>query len=90
MIPFSVSFSTGDETTPVPGNLSGVSFEKVSLSTTSGKQYTSLVIGPDNRLYATTIDGFILRFPINSNGTLDHQLRFHLFVIIAHQEVKLL
>lgn len=65
-VPFSSTFKTGD--TPPIGTL-GISFNKVSLPNATGR-FSTLVIGPDKRLYATTIDGYIKRFPINADGTL--------------------
>ncbi len=70
MLPFSVTFTTGSASTGGANNLEGVSFNKFPQSTSSGKKYSSLVIGPDGKLYASTIDGFIYRFPINQDGSL--------------------
>lgn len=47
-----------------------INFERVPLPATAGKIYTCVQIGPDGQLYASTIDGLILRFPIESDGTL--------------------
>ena len=47
-----------------------VHFDKVTLPTTAGRQYLGLAIGPDDKLYAGTTTGEILRFPINADGTL--------------------
>ncbi|MDX2306212.1 MAG: malectin domain-containing carbohydrate-binding protein [Microscillaceae bacterium] len=69
-IPYTLNFTTGEEVVVQPGNLSGVNFEKVQQPNTNGRQYTSLVIGPDNRMYASTIDGYIERFNIDTNGNL--------------------
>jgi hypothetical protein len=66
-IPFSSTFKTGD--TPPIGTL-GISFNKVGLSAEANGRFSSLVIGPDKRLYATMINGSIKRFPINADGTL--------------------
>ena len=46
-----------------------VTFEKVSLASATGKPFTSVAIGPDGKLYAGTLTGEIVRFPLNSNGT---------------------
>ena len=46
-----------------------VTFEKVSLASATGKPFTSVAMGPDGKLYAGTLTGEIVRFPLNSNGT---------------------
>lgn len=61
------TFTTGTAGAPNP---SGVGFTKIMLETAAGRPFTSVVIGPDNKLYAGTILGEILRFTINSDGTL--------------------
>ena len=66
-VPFTITFTTGTGVTPVD---STVAFEKVSLPSTQGSQYTALTIGPDGKLYAGTITGLIHRFTINADGTL--------------------
>lgn len=66
-VPYSATFTTGT----VGGTTStGVAFTQVPLGVTAGKPYTSVAKGPDGRLYATTLSGEILRFPINADGTL--------------------
>ena len=47
-----------------------VAFEKVALPVTNGSMYTCVEIGPDHRLYASTLDGRIVRFGIQHDGTL--------------------
>lgn len=47
-----------------------IAFEKVMLPVTDGSMYTCVEIGPDHRLYASTLDGRIIRYSINSDGTL--------------------
>ena len=66
-LPFQSTFTTGATGGEVD---TSVNFSKTPQANTTGKRYTSLVIGPDHRLYATTIDGKILRFDISSDGTL--------------------
>jgi large repetitive protein len=70
MLPFSVTFTTGTDTGIEQTNLTGVNFIKVALPNTQGRKYTSLAIGPDHKLYALSIDGWIRRFPILLDGTL--------------------
>ena len=65
-LPYSISFTTGTFVKPV----SNITFEQVSLANVPVKPYTTVVIGPDNKLYAATLLGEILRFPINADGTL--------------------
>jgi glucose/arabinose dehydrogenase len=47
-----------------------VSFEKVALPAADGEMFTSLAIGPDRRLYASTMDGRIVRYAVRPDGTL--------------------
>jgi hypothetical protein len=63
--PYSMVFTTG-----AAGNNSGpAAFEKVTSGAVTAL-YTSVVKGPDGRLYAATLDGHIYRYPINADGTL--------------------
>ena len=48
-----------------------IAFDKVPLPLTDGSMYTCVEIGPDHKLYASTLDGRILRFVIKSDGTLE-------------------
>ncbi len=65
-LPYSISFTTG-----ILGNGgSHITFEQISLPNVPAKPYTTVLIGPDHKLYAATLLGEILRFPINANGTL--------------------
>jgi hypothetical protein len=65
-LPSTRSFVTGSATTA--GN--GVSFEQIALPAAPANPYTAVEIGPDNRLYAATLLGKILRFNILPDGTL--------------------
>ncbi|MBC6433273.1 hypothetical protein FM036_22190 [Nostoc sp. HG1] len=65
-LPYSISFTT--DTLGKAG--SHISFEQISLPNVPAKPYTTVSIGPDSKLYAATLQGEILRFPINPNGTL--------------------
>ncbi|MBD2724867.1 Ig-like domain-containing protein [Nostoc sp. FACHB-892] len=65
-LPYSISFTTGI----LRNEASHISFEQISLPNVPAKPYTTVSIGPDNKLYAATLQGEILRFPINANGTL--------------------
>ncbi len=44
-------------------------FEQVPLPTAQGKQFTTLTIGPDGKLYGTANDGEIRRWTLNADGT---------------------
>ena len=48
-----------------------IAFEKVPLPAADGSMFTCVEVGPDHKLYASTLDGRILRFAIASDGTLD-------------------
>lgn len=65
-LPYSISFTTGI----LRKQESHITFEQISLPNVPAKSYTTVSIGPDNKLYAATLLGEILRFPINANGTL--------------------
>ncbi|WP_308285484.1 Ig-like domain-containing protein [Actinoplanes hulinensis] len=65
-LPFSTVFTTaagGGE----PAD--GIAFDKTE-GVATGAAFTSVVKGPDGRLYAGTLTGQIHRFPINADGTL--------------------
>jgi glucose/arabinose dehydrogenase len=63
--PFSMVFTTGSG-----GGPGGpVAFDKV-VGVATGAPFTTVVKGPDGRLYAGTLDGRIFRYPINAGGTL--------------------
>ena len=63
--PYSIVFTTGSG-----GGTGGpVAFDKV-VGVATGASFTTVVKGPDGRLYAGTLDGDIYRFPINADGTL--------------------
>jgi hypothetical protein len=63
--PYSIVFTTGaGGVVPSPA-----AFDKV-VGVATGASFTTVVKGPDGRLYAGTLDGRIFRFPINADGTL--------------------
>jgi glucose/arabinose dehydrogenase/mono/diheme cytochrome c family protein len=47
-----------------------VRFERVQLPITSGTVFTCVRVGPDGKLYASSIDGLLFRYPVNPDGTL--------------------
>ncbi|WP_250031357.1 Ig-like domain-containing protein [Paractinoplanes maris] len=63
--PYSMVFTTAS------GNPTGGSaaFDK-TVGVATGAPFTTVVKGPDGRLYAGTLDGRVFRFPINAGGTL--------------------
>ncbi|WP_218127111.1 malectin domain-containing carbohydrate-binding protein [Catalinimonas alkaloidigena] len=71
-LPYSAEFTTGsDEITP-PVDLAGVSFTRVT--DFGGNElldrFTSLLIGPDGKLYGSTLMGSIKRWNIQPDGSL--------------------
>jgi len=71
MIPFAMTFTTGGVAAPPPA---GVAFTKIPMNLPS-RGYTSVAIGPDNRLYAVTNTGEIYNWAIQADGLLnDEQL----------------
>ncbi|KKN33915.1 hypothetical protein LCGC14_0798950, partial [marine sediment metagenome] len=80
--PFESDFTTGDEATLTPLDLTGVEFTKIAGGTALGEgtlnqRFSSLVVGPDERLYASTIgdfasDGKIYRWDMADDGTLEN------------------
>ena len=71
---FTSQFTTasGGDTNP-PANLEGVSFTQLSgdvLGAGTKDRFSSLVIGPDGKLYASTMGEKIKRWTINADGTL--------------------
>ncbi|MTD16945.1 choice-of-anchor D domain-containing protein [Nakamurella sp. YIM 132087] len=69
-LPFSSVFTTATTTGGGGGDFSGVAFDKLESGAATGASYTSLVIGPDGKLYAGSIYGQIYRWTINADGTL--------------------
>ncbi len=77
---FESSFTTGDVDSTIDLDLTGVTFTKVEGGTalgesTFGERFSSLVVGPDGKLYASTIgnfnaDGQIFRWDMATDGTL--------------------
>jgi glucose/arabinose dehydrogenase len=65
LLPFSATFSTGAGGAQITPR-----FDIVDLPTTRGERHTSLAFGPDGNLYASTVDGRILRYSVSGDGTL--------------------
>lgn len=66
-LPFKTTFTTG--TAGVQADTS-IQFTKAAQNVTAGIRHTSMTFGPDGKLYATTIDGRIIRYNVASDGTL--------------------
>ncbi|GAA1844567.1 malectin domain-containing carbohydrate-binding protein [Microlunatus capsulatus] len=66
-MPFSSVFTTSNG---LGGGDVNVAFERSESGAPTGAMYTSVVIGPDGKLYAGSIMGQIYRFTINADGTL--------------------
>ncbi|MFI5838070.1 Ig-like domain-containing protein [Micromonospora sp. NPDC051300] len=63
--PYSIVFTTRAGA----GGSGPIAFDK-TVGVATGKSFTTVVKGPDGRLYAGTLDGYVYRFPINADGTL--------------------
>ncbi|WP_433832985.1 Ig-like domain-containing protein [Actinoplanes sp. CA-015351] len=64
-LPFSIVFTTGTGEPPADE----IAFDK-TVGVATGASFTTVLKGPDGRLYAGTLSGQIHRFPINPDGTL--------------------
>ena len=67
-LPFDSTFTTGTSTSGSGGGNVNASFTQVSLSTAQGQMFTSVTMGPDQKLYAGTYDGKIYRFAVGADG----------------------
>ncbi|HEY3546544.1 MAG TPA: Ig-like domain-containing protein, partial [Propionicimonas sp.] len=65
--PWSSVFTVG--TTSAGTGIAGVAFDQFA-TTATGYQFTSVTMGPDGMLYAATLDGHILRYPVAADGSL--------------------
>ncbi|RDC64441.1 Ig-like domain-containing protein [Adhaeribacter pallidiroseus] len=72
-IPFTSRFSTSGV---APSNADGIAFtEKTLLDNSFGAYgFTTLVVGPDHRLYGATSNGKIERWDIKSDGTITNHV----------------
>lgn len=66
-IAYTSTFRTGTAGGTTGGT---IKFNKETQPKSEGKAYGSLVMGPDGKLYASTLDGEIVRFPIGTDGSL--------------------
>ena len=76
IIPFSSRFTTTNMVTEVPTDLAEISFtEKTLVENSFGQDgFTTLVIGPDHRLYAATSGGKIERWDINPDSSITNHV----------------
>jgi hypothetical protein len=63
-LPWSSVFTTG-----TGASTGTVAFDKVA-TTATGKSFVTVLKGPDGKLYASTLDGYIMRYAIAADGTL--------------------
>lgn len=61
-VPFQSTFRTGTAINSADPN---IAFEKIRLPSAEGRLFSGVTIGPDGRLYATTLTGEIARWDIN-------------------------
>ncbi|MEA2710872.1 MAG: large repetitive protein [Phycisphaerales bacterium] len=74
-VPFSATFTTGAQ---VPAQDPNIVFSKADQAATANRPYASLAWGPDNKLYAGTLDGHIVRYTVNSaTGALSAPEQFN-------------
>jgi hypothetical protein len=72
-VAFASVFTTGDVSGTPPSDLSAVEFNKITNpGPGTADRFTSLVVGPDGKLYGSTINGVIKRWTINADGTLSN------------------
>ena len=72
IFPYTAEFITGSSSGGSnPGNLDDVSFTRVG--NVADGSYTTLAIGPDDKLYGLRISGQIDRWEINADGTLSNK-----------------
>ncbi|MEP2059935.1 MAG: PKD domain-containing protein, partial [Maribacter litoralis] len=69
---FTSSFTTGGGGGGPTTDLDNVSFENAG-AVASGARYSTLTVGPDNKLYGLEIDGDIHRWDMNTDGTLANE-----------------
>ncbi|OOB92252.1 hypothetical protein B0T42_01120 [Rathayibacter sp. VKM Ac-2630] len=65
--PWSSVFTVG--TASAGTGIAGVAFDQVATPAT-GQGFTSVTMGPDGKLYAATLDGYLFRYPVAADGSL--------------------
>jgi len=71
LLPFSMEFTTGD-TAATNTQFSQVAFERVG-PLVKGQQFSSLAMGPEQKLYGLSIEGDIYRWQVDNDGQLSQQ-----------------
>ncbi|TIC79497.1 hypothetical protein E8D37_17420 [Nocardioides sp. GY 10127] len=72
-LPFSSTFTTG---TLLSGTgIDGVAFDQETVG--GSHLFTSVTFGPDGRLYAATLNGFIFRYDVAADGTLSNEYQIN-------------
>lgn len=69
-LPFESVFTTGNLTSGT--GIPGVAFTQEQ-TVAKNKMYTSITTGPDGRLYAATLNGFLFRYDMAADGTLSNE-----------------
>lgn len=64
---FSATFTTGTYSPPVDSSIKFAQYPQAAGGT---KNFVATTIGPDHKLYASTVDGYIYRYTIANDGTL--------------------
>ncbi len=72
-MPYEATFTTGTTDVFNPpgvtdGDIGDAAFDRVTqdVATGTGETFSSVTMGPDNRLYAGTVEGSIYRFPVDA------------------------
>ncbi|MFT2011394.1 malectin domain-containing carbohydrate-binding protein [Pontibacter sp. 13R65] len=76
LLPFTSTFTTTSIVETIPPDLEGIAFtEQILVDNTFGNDgFTTLVIGPDRKLYAATSGGKIERWDIRPDGTIFNRI----------------
>jgi len=68
-VPYALRFTTG---TAINLGDPNIKFDKTKL-TVKSRAYTGITLGPDHRLYAATLSGYIYRWDLNTDGTVKNE-----------------
>ncbi len=66
-VEYAVNFTTGGEGANYDPT---IAWQQIDLPTAQGRSFTTVTLGPDNRLYAADLAGRIVRYAINVDETL--------------------
>ena len=72
-MPYEATFTTGTTDVFNPpgvseGDVGDAGFDRIAQSNVPNKTYTSVTMGPDDKLYAATVEGDIYRFPVDAQS----------------------